>query len=69
MSPTEELCNDLMKNVEKKGQLAKSYGLWIQKREEGRRAHDAHLAEDAAREVENELKRDIEKLVAFQEAG
>ena len=24
VSPTEELCNDLMKNVEKKGQLAKS---------------------------------------------
>ena len=49
----EELCNDFMKNMEKKVQLGKSYGMWIQKREEARRAHDAaRLAEDAAREAE-----------------
>ena len=36
VSLTEELNNDLMKNAEKKEQLAKSYGMWIQRREEAR---------------------------------
>ena len=53
-----------------KGQLAKSYGMWIQKREEARRAHAAdRQAVDATHEAENEFKRDIEKLMDSEEAG
>ena len=70
MSLTEELKNDLTRNAEKKGHLVQNCGLWIQIREEARRAEDAaRLAEDAAREADNAFKKELGKFMEPEEAG
>ena len=63
MSLTEELKNDLTRNVEKKGHLVQNCGLWIQRCEETRRA------EDAAPQAENVCNNDIENFLASRNAG
>ena len=63
MSLTEELKNDLTRNVEKKENLVQSRGLWIQ------RCEEARWAENAARQAENVCKNDIEHVLASRDAG
>ena len=58
----EEIKNALTRNAEKKGQLVQSDGLWIQRREEARRA------QNALREADNAFKKEFEKCTA-SEAG
>ena len=41
VSLTEELQNELTRSEEEMEQMVQSYGIWIQKREEARRAEDA----------------------------
>ena len=67
---SEELCSAFLRNEDRRPQVAESYDMWIQRREEARRAHDAsRLAEDAARDAECESKRYIERLVASEAAS
>ena len=60
MSLTEELNNDLMKNAEKKEQLAKSYGSGFK---------DERRPAGPTLEAVSVFKRDIEKIMASEEAG
>ena len=58
VSLTEELQNELTRSEEVMEQMVQSYGIWIQRREEARRAEDAaRQAEDAARQAENPFKK------------
>ena len=70
VSLTEELKNELTRSEENMEQMVHCYGIWIQRREEARRAEDAaRQAEDAARQAQNPFKKGHRKNLASRDAG
>ena len=63
VSLTEELKNELTRSEENMEQMVHCYGIWIQRREEARRA------EDAARQAQNPFKKGHRKNLASRDAG
>ena len=63
VSLTEELKNELTRSEENMEQMVHCYGIWIQRREEARRAEDAaRQAEDAARQASQSRYKRAENL-------